>query len=97
MYVENADKLNMLIDVEKRQGKALKFNDNGKFKTELDCRMVGDSLSDLVFGKRLKMHTVHISDNCEEARQHPNRIDLRFASLLEFAKYMEYEKDRKVK
>lgn len=62
-----------------------------------DSIMVGDSLSDLVFGKRLKMHTVHISNNCDEARQHPNRIDLRFASLLEFAKYMEYEKDRKVK
>lgn len=62
-----------------------------------DSIMVGDSLSDLVFGKRLKMHTVHISENCEEARRHPERIDLRFGSLLEFAKYMEYEKNSKVK
>lgn len=39
MYVENANKVNMLIDVEKRQGKALKFYDNGKIKTKLDCRI----------------------------------------------------------
>lgn len=39
MYVENTDKINMLIDAEKRQGKALKFYDNGKIKTELDCRL----------------------------------------------------------
>lgn len=62
-----------------------------------DSIMVGDSLSDMVFGKRLKMHTVHISDNCEQARKHPNRIDFRFASLLEFAKYIEYEKNKEIK
>lgn len=59
-----------------------------------DSIMVGDSLSDLVFGKRLGMHTVHLSETNEEARNHPNRIDYRFTDLLEFAKYIKYEKDK---
>lgn len=58
-----------------------------------DSIMVGDSLSDLIFGKRLGMHTVHISDTNTEARNHPKRIDFRFNNLLEFAKFIEYEKN----
>ncbi len=58
-----------------------------------DSIMVGDSLSDLIFGKRLEMHTVHIADTNTEARNHPKRIDFRFNNLLEFAKFIEYEKN----
>jgi histidinol phosphatase-like enzyme len=55
--------------------------------------MVGDSLSDLVFGKRLKMHCVHISSSPKTARKHPKRIDKVFNNLLEFAKYIDNEKN----
>lgn len=58
-----------------------------------DSIMVGDSLSDLVFGKRLKMHTVHISTSSNTARKHPKRIDKVFNNLLEFAKYIDNEKN----
>ncbi len=62
-----------------------------------DSIMVGDSLCDLVFGKRLKMHTVHLSPTCEKARLHPRRIDLRFDNLLDFAKYIDNEKNNQNK
>ncbi len=43
--------------------------------------MVGDSISDLEFGKNAGMETVYIS---EEAKQHP-LADWQYGSLLEFA------------
>lgn len=60
-----------------------------------DSIMVGDSLSDLIFGKRLGMHTVHISNSNTTARQHSKRTDFRFDNLLEFAKFIEHEKNNK--
>ena len=46
--------------------------------------MVGDSLSDMVFGKRLKMTTVFIGD-IAKARQHPRLIDFIYPDLITFA------------
>ncbi len=48
--------------------------------------MIGDSVSDMVFGKKLGMKTVFISDNHTKAIQHPELIDLVSASLFDFAK-----------
>ncbi len=70
--------------------KARKLFNEIRFK---DSIMVGDSLTDLVFGKRLKMHCVHISSSPKTARKHPKRIDKVFNDLLEFAKYIDNEKN----
>ncbi|MEE4177244.1 MAG: HAD-IIIA family hydrolase [Bacteroides sp.] len=51
--------------------------------------MVGDTLSDMRFGKRLKMKTVLISEDLTMARQHHFLIDLRFSSLKDFSKWAE--------
>ncbi len=50
--------------------------------------MAGDSLSDMQFGKRLKMATVLISENNEIARKHPELVDFHFTSLAEMAREM---------
>jgi hypothetical protein len=47
----------------------------------------------MVFGKRLKMHTVFITPLPSKARKHPKRIDKVCNNLLEFAKYIENEKN----
>lgn len=47
--------------------------------------MVGDSISDMKFGKRLKMKTVFISSDISEIRKHRGLIDFAFKSLLEFS------------
>lgn len=47
--------------------------------------MAGDSLSDLVFGKRLGMKTVYIGDPLL-AREYPHFADFAFADLLIFAR-----------
>lgn len=46
--------------------------------------MLGDSISDMQFGKRIKMFTVFISDNCKTARNHPKLIDFNLNSMLDF-------------
>ena len=46
--------------------------------------MVGDSLSDMIFGKRLKMRTVFIGD-IANARQNPQWIDFVYPDLITFA------------
>ena len=46
--------------------------------------MVGDSISDMVFGKRLKMTTVFIGD-IDKARRHPRLIDFIYPDLITFA------------
>lgn len=46
--------------------------------------MVGDSLSDMIFGKRLKMKTVFIGD-IAIARQNPQWIDFIYPDLITFA------------
>jgi D-glycero-D-manno-heptose 1,7-bisphosphate phosphatase len=45
--------------------------------------MIGDTLSDMLFGKRLKMKTILIDANPDTARLNPRLVDLRFASLSE--------------
>lgn len=49
--------------------------------------MAGDSLSDMLFGKRLGMTTVLI-DNCEAAKKRPDLTDFYYPNLLNFAKVL---------
>ncbi len=58
---------------------------------EIDFRksiMVGDTLSDMRFGRRLKMVTVLISSDPMPARRFPALMDMRFNSLASFAQYL---------
>lgn len=48
--------------------------------------MAGDSLSDMEFGKRLKMNTVWISTVEFQPMKHPRLIDFAFDSLFSFSK-----------
>jgi histidinol-phosphate phosphatase family protein len=48
--------------------------------------MVGDSISDMLFGKNLGMTTVFISDNLKQCRENFKIIDYRFPALYDFAK-----------
>jgi len=50
--------------------------------------MVGDSITDMIFGKRLNMQTVLIDANCDIARAFHRMIDRRYHSLKEFATYI---------
>jgi len=65
--------------------KARKEFNNIKFKKSV---MVGDSISDMIFGKKLGMRTVFISDNNNSAIKHHELIDFTFASLFDFAKHI---------
>lgn len=47
--------------------------------------MVGDSISDMQFGKRLKMMTVFISDDIKKCRENSSLIDFSFKSLWDFS------------
>jgi histidinol-phosphate phosphatase family protein len=47
--------------------------------------MAGDSLSDMIFGKRVGMKTVLISENSSIAKMHPRLIDYQFSSLISLA------------
>ncbi len=55
---------------------------NIQFKKSI---MAGDTISDMLFGRRLKMKTVLISPGNSEAREHSRLIDWCFKSLLDFA------------
>ena len=48
--------------------------------------MVGDSISDMRFGKKLGMKTVFISSGKSLVASHPELIDLHYNSLSEYAK-----------
>jgi histidinol-phosphate phosphatase family protein len=51
--------------------------------------MVGDTLTDMLFGKRLKMTTILVSPQASIARQHPGFVDWWFEDmqgLLDFVK-----------
>lgn len=52
--------------------------------------MVGDTLSDMQFGKNLRMTTVLIHKDIQIARQAPHLVDHRFDSLLHLADYMKH-------
>ena len=47
--------------------------------------MVGDSISDMVFGKRLKMVNVFISEDIRQIRKNFRLVDFSFPDLLTFA------------
>ncbi len=48
--------------------------------------MVGDSISDMIFGKRLKMVNVFISEDIGQIRKNHHCIDFVFPDLISFAK-----------
>ena len=50
--------------------------------------IAGDSLSDMKFGKRLKMTTILVGDEPELAKEYPQIIDYYFPSLYNFAEYL---------
>ncbi|MDR0790786.1 MAG: HAD-IIIA family hydrolase [Bacteroidales bacterium] len=58
-----------------------------------DSIMAGDSFSDMLFGKWLKMKTILIDDSPKLPRQYPRIINMRFNSLLQFAKYIRDEEN----
>jgi len=64
---------------------AKKANRNILFKQSV---MVGDSITDMQFGKKLKMTTVFISPTSDEAKKYHKLIDLHFDSLKSFADYL---------
>jgi histidinol-phosphate phosphatase family protein len=47
--------------------------------------MVGDSISDMIFGKRLKMVTVFLSEDIGQARKNHQCIDFIYPDLISFA------------
>lgn len=50
--------------------------------------MVGDTKNDMIFGKRLNMKTILISEDQHLIKENSYLIDLRFNSLLEFAQHI---------
>jgi len=50
-----------------------------------DCVMVGDSRTDMLFGRRAGMKTVLVGNNATVATDQPHLVDFRYASLLDFA------------
>ena len=47
--------------------------------------MVGDSITDMIFGKRLRMVTVFLSEDIIQARKNHQSIDFFFPDLISFA------------
>lgn len=50
--------------------------------------MIGDTLTDMLFGKRLKMHTILISPDEKIAREHPRLVDWWFADMQQLAHHL---------
>ncbi|MEI6899832.1 MAG: HAD-IIIA family hydrolase [Bacteroidota bacterium] len=50
--------------------------------------MVGDSISDILFGKSVKMSTIFISTKSVLQNENPDLIDYVFPDLLSFSKYL---------
>ncbi|MBU0488717.1 MAG: HAD family hydrolase [Bacteroidetes bacterium] len=53
-----------------------------------DSLMAGDMLSDMKFGRRLRMLTALIDPEAELARRYPKLVDYRFGSLAEMAGHL---------
>jgi D-glycero-D-manno-heptose 1,7-bisphosphate phosphatase len=70
---------------------ARRDNPRINFKRSL---MVGDSLSDLVFGKRLGMKTVLIAETNQLAQQHPQLTDFWFKNLTDLAGFLQSAKNK---
>ncbi len=52
-----------------------------------NCIMVGDNMTDMLFGRRCDMLTVLVGDSCDTANQKPYLIDYRFDTLTDFIDY----------
>ena len=50
--------------------------------------MVGDTLTDMLFGKRLHMYTVLIDVTADIPRRFPRLVDFRFGSLHDFSLFL---------
>lgn len=50
-----------------------------------ESMMVGDSKTDMLFGRRAGMKTVLVGNNSTVATDQPHLVDYRYASLLDFA------------
>lgn len=51
--------------------------------------MVGDSMTDMLFGRRAGMTTVLVGDNSDVANTKPHLVDRRFPTLLDYARSLE--------
>ena len=51
-----------------------------------ECVMAGDSLTDMLFGRRAGMTTVLIGSNSDANRHNPHLVDHHYPTLLDFAK-----------
>lgn len=49
------------------------------------CLMVGDTYTDMLFGRRAKMKTVLIADDNSLACTYPHLVDFHFRTLIDFA------------
>lgn len=67
-------------------GMALKAKRDFKNVNFKKSVMVGDSISDMKFGKRMKMLTIFISSNKETIAKNDHLIDFAFKDLISFAK-----------
>lgn len=51
--------------------------------------MVGDSKTDMLFGRRAGMTTVLVGDNSTVATDQPHLVDYRYPTLLDFARHID--------
>lgn len=51
-----------------------------------DSVMVGDSMTDMLFGRRAGMQTVLVGENSDVWRTQPHLVDLRYPTLLDYAR-----------
>lgn len=74
-------------------GMALKAKKNYNEISFKKSIMVGDSVSDMIFGKKLRMKTVLISEDLNFARKYSKLIDYIFPNLFDFAEYIKNGKN----
>lgn len=48
--------------------------------------MVGDSMTDMLFGRRAGMTTVLVGDNSDVAQTKPHLVDMKYDTLIDFAR-----------
>lgn len=56
-----------------------------------DCVMIGDAVTDMMFGRRCGMQTILVGEWSEIATQQPQLVDFFFPSLLEVAEAVEQQ------
>lgn len=90
LYSENTDKINMLIDSEKREGKAVKFYENKQIETELDCRMEHISFLELFANKLIlteKYKIEEIKYYCKRTQYYENGKKMLSAQYKHYSQY----------